>query len=124
MSQNSKHDELLSFTLSMPNNNSWNEKWTGEGKPYVIVRSVDSERAKELTAKGYYYYDFGDGWGAGVTVESVTASQATSLRNKSAGFCGYDWMVSELVKWGKIYGRHENPDEKTTRLSTTGQEVA
>ena len=90
---------LISFELSMPGNNAWNGKWSGEGRCYVIVRGLRSP-----PKLGYYSYSFGDGWRAAVTVREVSSSAAAKLRKQSAGFCGYDWMVDSIINEGDIYG--------------------
>ena len=92
---------LLCFKLSMPNIGSWNGKWTGERKFYAKVinfgRSKEAdERAKAILAKGYYHYDFGDGWAAGISVSQVDAKEAARIRRKSSGFRGYDWMIESI----------------------------
>ena len=93
---------LLSFELSMPGIGSWNGKWTGEGKPYIIVDCLlkrDIEKAKAILDKGYFRYAFGDGWSAGVTVKEIPDRKtAAKLRKKTAGFCGYDWMVKSIME--------------------------
>jgi hypothetical protein len=98
---------LLSFTLGMPNVGSWNGKWTGESRLYVKV--IDFGRSKAalsaaitILEKSYYYYNFGDGWGASVTVKEVDAKKARQLRAKSAGFCGYEWMIKSICDYGDI----------------------
>lgn len=97
---------LLLFTLSMPNVGSWNGKWTGEGKPYIIVDCLlkrDADKAKAILDKGYFHYSFGDGWAAGITVKEIMdRKEAAKLRKKSAGFFGYNWMVDSIMKNGKI----------------------
>jgi len=98
---------ILSFTLSMPNNNSWNGKWTGEGNPYIIVHNFGhtkkgETKAKEILDNGSYYYNFGDGWGASVVVKQVDFKEAKRLNRISKGFCGYDWMVDEIISIGRI----------------------
>jgi len=93
---------LLSFKLSMPNNNSWDGKWSGEGRPYVLVQSISPKRAEPILEKGYYHYSFGDGWSAGIHVGEVTAAQARRLRKQSVGFCGYDWMIDSIKMHGEI----------------------
>ena len=99
---------LISFELSMPSNNSWNGKWSGEGRCYVIIKSF---RKMPSTFKlGYYTYNFGDGWRAGVTVREVTSTAARKLRKQSVGFAGYDWMVNEIITYGQI-----KPLEERTR---------
>jgi hypothetical protein len=96
----------LAFTLSMPNNNSWNGKWSGASKLYVIVRGVGTskrvlEKHRPLVGKAFYY-NFGDGWGASVSVREVVGKEVTALRKRSAGFCGYDWMIDEILLHGRI----------------------
>lgn len=97
---------LVSFVLSMPNIGSWNGKWTGEDNLYVIVRSfVGKERsliADRVIEKGYYHYNFGDGWSAGVTIKKVDSKISAKLKRKSKGFCGYDWMVDSIIKYDEI----------------------
>lgn len=94
----------FAFVLSMPGNNSWNGKWTGEDKIYARVRSPMSRDLKEQYAKliGYHSYAFGDGWVAAVTVKVVDADAKKKLLKRSAGFCGYDWMIDSLIKHGDI----------------------
>lgn len=96
---------ILSFTLSMPNANTNN--WTGRDKLYVLVKSFGrnqeaAEQAQSILNAGYYRYNFGDGWCAGITVEQVTPKEARRLRRKSDGFCGYEWMVHSIINNGKI----------------------
>ena len=95
----------LCFELSMPNNNAWNGKWTGDEKCYaIIVNTKQKERAREVLNKGYFRYNFGDGWVAGISVREVDAKEATRMKRKSVGFCGYNWMVDSImecleIKW-------------------------
>jgi hypothetical protein len=51
---------------------------------------------------GSYYYNFGDGWGASVSVRKVTAAQARKIERKSVGFCGYEWMIDSIIRDGEI----------------------
>lgn len=103
----------VSFTLTMPNVASWNGKWSGEGMGYFITRSFPdkSEQAnkiKELLAGRShqdFYYRWDDGWGANVCMEISNAASCRKLRKKSAGFCGYDWMVDSIIKNGEILTR-------------------
>ncbi len=96
------------FKLSMPSNNAWDGKWSGgEDKSYTIVRRVDQDQLDRLgrdgrsllSGDGYWTYAFGDGWVAGVT----TRLMAHEMKEpKSAGFCGYDWMVDSILRHGDI----------------------
>ncbi len=98
---------ILCFELSMPNNNSWDGKWSGDGKYYAIVRNMGqgrkaTEKAEKILSTAYYHYNFGDGWSAGIKVQSVTSGEAAKCRKKSGGFWGYDWMVDSIIANGKI----------------------
>ena len=90
---------LVSFTLSMPGRGSWNGGWSGEGRPYVIVRNLRKVGEKTL---GSHHYHWGDGWSARVEVKQVDAKEARRLRKQSAGFSGYDWMVDSIIWHGEI----------------------
>ena len=98
---------ILQFTLSMPNNNSWNGRWSGEDRFYAKVvnfgRTQRAEKhANDILDTGYYYYNFGDGWGAGIEVKGIDAGKARTVRRKSSGFCGYDWMINSIMSYGEI----------------------
>lgn len=99
----------LSFKLTMPGRNSWNNKWSGQEKNYVIVKNF----RKNPPTIGSYSYDFGDGWRAGVEVSEISALEAPRLKKKSDGFCGYDWMVNSIIKDGEIYGPTQPKSVKT-----------
>jgi hypothetical protein len=93
----------LAFILTMPGNNAWNGKWTGEGHCYAVVRSFSNTRADQIAQRSYGY-NFGDGWFARVTVKAVDATEARKLRKASQGFCGYEWMIDSIIADGAIYG--------------------
>ena len=102
------------FTLTMPGTNTWNGKWSGEGKIYAMSRTAFSRgKAKyPLLNEGDYGYDFGDGWYANVNVRFVTPSESKSAMRKSQGFMGYEWMVNELCLYGRIRTRDEKIKER------------
>jgi len=98
---------ILAFSLSMPNVGSWDGKWTGANNFYTRLvnfgRSKKStEKAQKILDEGYFHYDFGDGWSAGITVKRVNANEALKIRKKTKGFCGYDWMIASIQRNGKI----------------------
>lgn len=103
---------ILCFTLSMPTNNSWNGKWSGDEKFYAKTYCSRSksfiEKAKAILAKESFSYNFGDGWTARIDVEEVDTKEATKIKRKSAGFCGYDWMVDSIVDNIEIRARSNN----------------
>ena len=79
----------------MPNNNSWNGRWSGEGDNYTLAFYATEKRAKELI--GNYYYNFGDGWGASVEIRPA------KYRERASGkFCGYNWMLGSIKAYGEI----------------------
>ena len=98
---------IICFELSMPHDNAWKGRWSGEGRCYARIKNLGRTkkaevRAAELVAGSSYYYNFGDGWAASVSVREVTASEAAKIRRKSAGFCGYDWMIDSIMSYGEI----------------------
>lgn len=101
----------------MPGCPSWNGKWSGEGRNYVIVRSYRGDKATKnassILSQGYFRYNWSDGWAAGITVEEVDSKKAAQLRKKSAGFNEYDWMVNTIEKYGKPLANHEIPKINT-----------
>lgn len=98
----------IAFQLSMPGRSSWNGKWSGEERLYVIVRSFRNqsrEQASAIVDPQNYGYPFGDGWFANVSVSEVNEKEAKRLKKQSDGFCGYDWMVDSIISNGNIITR-------------------
>ncbi len=97
----------LCFQLSMPSNNSWNRKWTGDDVFYARTRSFNTKgskvKAEAILAKGYYSYSFGDGWVAAVAVKQVSSAEKRKIDKKTKGFCGYEWMIDSIIQHGAIY---------------------
>lgn len=92
------------FLLTMPNNNSWNGKWSGE-KDIHAFSQIAFRRGKPIfpnLKEGNFFYDFGDGWGANIEVKYTTSSEAKKIIKKSKGFCGYEWMCYEIMQNGRI----------------------
>ena len=85
----------LIFELSMPSNNSWNGKWSGQDNKYTIAKTVTDKKAGSL--KDYYSHAFGDGWFAAVTVRRAKPREKAT--NK---FCGYNWMIDSILHHGEI----------------------
>ncbi len=96
--------QRILFRLSMPNTGSWNGKWSGSERNYVLVRSIPEQRVGDLGIPNSWYHNFGDGWGASV---SATVMAKGERKPKSDGFCGYDWMVDRIIRWGDTECRHE-----------------
>jgi len=91
------------FELSMPNRGSWNGGWSGERDRFVKARTLPSKGNEHVKDGDYHYYNFGDGWGAGVSVKIVDGVKAKNAAIKgSKGFCSYDWMIDSILERGKI----------------------
>lgn len=104
---------IISFELTMPNVGSWNGKWTGEKNKYFAHRTISKKQATELFKDKHilsFYYSFGDGWGANVACQKVDSVKKRSEEKISKGFCGYDWMISEILKYGKILTLQERSE--------------
>ena len=102
------------FTLSMPRNNSWNNKWTGDSRCYCISKTAFRRNNKPIypnLKEGNYQYDFEDGWIANVNVKFVTPSEAKRAMKTSDGFCGYEWMCDEIMDLGRIRTYSERHNE-------------
>lgn len=101
---------ILCFELSMPSVGSWNGRWSGEDKRYIIKKNVrskkDIEKAKSLI--GYHHYNFGDGWAAGIDITEIDRSESKKLdKYRKNGFCGYEWMMRSLWNYGKIMNSNQ-----------------
>lgn len=67
------------------------------------VQIPKDERVSKILEKGSYYYNFGDGWGANISVEQIAnGREAKKEKKKSMGFCGYEWMIDSIEKNLKI----------------------
>lgn len=92
----------------MPGNNSASGRWSGDDRFYAKVINFGktikgAAKAQKILDEGNYCYSFGDGWMACVSVREVTGNESRSVRRKSNGFCGYDWMVNSIRYDGAIF---------------------
>ena len=101
--------KILCFILSMPKNNSWNNKWTGEKNLFARTKRITENKEKKLEMLGidfkkkeeyYFTYDFQDG--SKVTVKIVSNKEAKEINKKTRGFCMYNWMIDNILSNGKI----------------------
>ena len=90
---------FIQYTLTMPNKGSWDGKWTGEGICYAVCRRYAKD--PNFTESNWSYH-WDDGWSAKITAKKITAKEASGIRKKSAGFCGYDWMIDSIETNGEI----------------------
>ena len=80
---------LIEFKLSMPKVGSWNGRWTGEENYYAKIINIPKskeENIKIILDKGYFHYDFGDGWSVGINVRQINSKEATKIRKKVRDF--------------------------------------
>lgn len=91
---------MIVFELTMPHCNSWNGRWSGEGRRFL--RFKDQRKVpKEYWGKSFYY-NWPDGWGACVTLTQISAADYKRLERQSNGFMGYDWMIDSIIMYGDI----------------------
>ena len=91
---------MIVFKLTMPNRNTWNGKWTGDEMIFARVRK-DRDVPKDIIGKSFFHH-WDDGWTACVSVDKMDYREANKLMRKSAGFCGYDWMIESIIRYGEI----------------------
>jgi hypothetical protein len=102
----------VEFRLTMPGVNTWNGRWSGEGRNHSIVRALSRTEAEALLEgqpERSWRHRWDDGWCAEVTARIVPAG--ARLR-KSDGFCGYDWMVRNII----AYRDTREPDPARSEL--------
>lgn len=103
----------LVFTLSMPGRSSWNGRWSGEETIYAIVKPIRKTQKHQaaceaIALKGSYSHSFGDGWRASVSAEIVDdPAKIRKIKKASRGFCGYDWMVKNILSHGSASDKKE-----------------
>ena len=90
----------VEFKLSMPSRNSWNGRWSGEGRDYLIFKNLTDKKLAFLDlnyAKSVSWgHHWDDGWSARVTARVMIEGEK---KKKSAGFSGYDWMVDNILSY-------------------------
>ena len=99
----------VEFKLSMPSNNAWNGLWSGERDNYLKYVSVNQKEMAVMGLSKSWRYDFGDGWVARVDARVMDKSERKA---KSAGFCGYDWMVDSILKYGEILNKIQRKERE------------
>ena len=95
----------VEFRLSMPNIGSWNGRWSGKDNNYLKYKKLNKETMAFLGLdKGKtksWRYSWSDGWGASVTGRIMEKGERNK---KSDGFCDYDWMIDEIIRYNEIRG--------------------
>jgi len=96
---------ILSFEITMPNVGSWNGKWTGAKDAHFAFRTITKKEYFKLMGDKKvrnFYYNFGDGWGANVTVQQRTCVEKKIIEKINSGFMDYDWMIDSILENDKI----------------------
>ncbi len=98
----------LIFTLTMPGRSSWNGRWSGEDNLYAIVKTFGKSKAAQakvdsILKQRHFSHSWSDSWRASIEVTFADAKEARHARKKSKGFCGYDWMVANILDHGSTY---------------------
>jgi hypothetical protein len=96
----------IEFRLTMPGRNTWDGRWTGDDRNYTLVRDADDSEVPKFDGKSWSY-SWPDGWRAEITARVLRSGEPVV---KSHGFCGYDWMVASIFRYGKIYADHQRPE--------------
>ena len=92
------------FVLTMPDVASWDGKWSGEGNRYAVVRQLPQPVITDLGIRGERFapvswrHNWKDGWCAEV---SARLMQKGERLGKTLGFYGYDWMVDNILEYGR-----------------------
>jgi hypothetical protein len=92
----------VEFRLSMPGANTASGSWSGAGKDYLVVKTLTDKIALNLLGERgtrSWSYAWSDGWVAQVSARILPPGGKSV---KSAGFAGYDWMVSSILAYGEI----------------------
>lgn len=92
---------LIAYELHMqPSSTTPHPSRSWREKRYIIVRRYGKKAATpELRT---YWFSWSDGWSCWIKAREVDSAEARRLRRASAGFAGYDWMVTSIEQHGQI----------------------
>ncbi len=68
-------------------------------RDWHVVESVPEERIKALGIPRTFYHCWNDGWSAAVFTRIMKKGEHRR-KSAGAGFCGYEWMVRNILRWG------------------------
>ena len=97
-----KRYRYICFELTMPGVGSWNGRWSGEGQLYARVKRFSGKDELNFKDGDVFSYCWDDGWCTNVRVSEVDYQEKKKIKKASKGFCGYDWMIDSIIKYGKI----------------------
>lgn len=102
---------VLLFEYGHSKINTWDKKWSGEGKVFAKEVPLTTKKREKLIELGFdlhrgakktFTYDFGDGWVANVTMTVGNKKDFEGIMKLSEGFMGYDWFIDSILENGKI----------------------
>ena len=97
--------ERVEFRLLMPRVGSWNGRWSGEDNNYLKYKKLNKETMAflglDIERKKLWRYSWNDGWGASIVARVMNVGER---KQKSDGFCGYEWMIDQITKHDEIRG--------------------
>lgn len=128
---------MIIFRLTMAKVPTWNGTWSGADKVFVR-RRLDSVVPASVVGR-VFTYEWDDGWSVRISVEKVSAVEAIGIAKQSKGFCGYDWMIDSIIKYGEILderarakkdgyffynGEYLSPEDVAVRLTEYKDKIA
>lgn len=128
---------MIIFRLTMVKVPTWDGTWSGADKVFVR-RRLDSVVPASVVGR-VFIYEWDDGWSVRISVEKVSAVEAIGIAKQSKGFCGYDWMIDSIIKYGEILdergrakkdgyffynGEHLSPEDVAVRLTEYKDKIA
>ena len=96
------------FELTMPHVASWNGRWSGAASGHYLFKDYPPaafEKKHKEKVIGEWHYSWPDGWGALIKSRVVTGDEMRKLKKSNAGFCGYSWMVDNIIWYGNPRGK-------------------
>jgi hypothetical protein len=114
---------VIWFVLRMRNTPTWNGRWSGAGDLYAKRVNVSVKKAEELLKEGSFFFRWSDGWSCSVDVVKPHAAEARRMAKSTKGFCGYDWMINSILKYGQILDDDGVKKLKAAEAEKKGQVV-
>ena len=128
---------MIIFRLTMVKVPTWDGTWSGADKVFVR-RRLDSVVPASVVGR-VFTYEWDDGWSVRISVEKVSTVEAIGIAKQSKGFCGYDWMIDSIIKYGEILdergrakkdgyffynGEYLSPEDVAVRLTEYKDKIA
>jgi len=111
--------QRVEFRLTMPGIRSWNGKWSGEDQNLTVVRSLTPTEVQALELPNSWRHHWKDGWCARVSARLMEKGER---RAKSDGFHGYEWIVQNVLLYGRAEACPQESDHDWRPDSVVGWE--